>query len=134
MAQLDEKVRAFLDERRFAVLATINPDGMPQQSTMWYYVDGDEIVMNTRRGRIKERNLAGDPRLSFCVEDGYEYVTLIGTATLIYDQETAQADIRRMAILNHGEEHGEAQAERLFRKQERVTIRMRVDKVSAHFD
>ena len=134
MAQVDEKVRTFLEERRFAVLATINPDGMPQQSTMWYYVDGDEIVMNTRRGRIKERNLARDPRLSFCVEDGYEYVTLTGTATLIYDQDTAQADIRRMAIMNHGEEQGEAQAQRLFRRQERVTIRMQVDKVSAHFD
>lgn len=134
MAQLDEKIRVFLEARRFAVLATINPDGMPQQSTMWYYVDGDEIVMNTRRGRIKERNLARDPRLSFCVEDGYEYVTLTGTATLIYDQDTAQADIRRMAIMNHGEERGEAQAQRLFSQQERVTIRMQVDKVSMHFD
>ena len=134
MAQLDEKVRAFLEERRFAVLATINPDGMPQQSTMWYYVDEDEIVMNTRRGRIKERNLARDPRLSFCVEDGYAYLTLTGTATLIYDQETAQADIRRMAILNHGPEQGEAQAQRLFSRQERVTIRMQVDKVSSHLD
>ena len=134
MAELDEKARAFLADRRFAVLATINPDGMPQQSTMWYYVDGDEIVMNTLRGRVKERNLARDPRLSFCVEDGYDYVTLTGTATLIHDQETAQADIRRMAIMNHGEEQGAAQAEHLFRKQERVTIRMHVDKVSAHFD
>jgi PPOX class probable F420-dependent enzyme len=134
MAQLDEKVRTFLAARRFAVLATINPDGMPQQSTMWYYVDGDEIVMNTRRGRVKERNLAREPRLSFCVEDGYDYVTLTGAATLIYDQETAQADIRHLAILNHGPERGEAQAERLFRKQERVTIRLRVDKVSMHFD
>jgi PPOX class probable F420-dependent enzyme len=134
MAQLDEKVREFLEARRFAVLATINEDGMPQQSTMWYYVDGDEIVMNTRRKRIKERNLARDPRLSFCVEDGYDYVTLTGSATLIYDQAIAQADILRMAIMNHGVESGEKQARDLFSKQDRVTIRMRVDKVSAHLD
>jgi PPOX class probable F420-dependent enzyme len=134
MVQLDEKRRAFLEERRFAVLATINPDGMPQQSTMWYYVDGDTIVMNTRRGRVKERNLARDPRLSICVEDGYDYVTVSGTATLDYDQTTAQADIRRMAILNHGQERGEAQARDLFSKQERVTIRMRIEKITGELD
>lgn len=131
MAQLDEKVRAFLEDRRFAVLATINADGMPQQSTMWYYVDGDTIVMNTLRGRVKERNLVRDPRLSFCVEDGYDYVTLTGTATLIDDQATAQADIRRLAILNHGPERGETQARETFSQQERVTIRMQVEKVVA---
>jgi PPOX class probable F420-dependent enzyme len=134
MATLDDKVRAFLAERRFAVMATINPDGTPQQTVMWYDLDGDDILMNTKRGRIKDLNLVRDPRLSLCFEDGYKYVTLIGTATLNEDQAMAQADIRRLAIRYHGPAKGEEQAERLFRKQERITIRLRVERVVADLD
>ena len=36
MATLSEKARAFLNEQRFAVLATLNADGSAQQTTMWY--------------------------------------------------------------------------------------------------
>lgn len=32
---VDEKIRVFLDEPRFAVLATINEDGTCQQTVMW---------------------------------------------------------------------------------------------------
>ena len=82
MTTLSDKARAFLAETRFAVLATINPNGTPQLTTMWYELQGDEIMMNTRVGRAKEQNLRRDPRISICVEDGYRYVTLSGTARL----------------------------------------------------
>jgi len=52
---LSEKARALLQERRFAVLGTINKDGSPQLTTMWYLLDGDVILMNTKAGRTKER-------------------------------------------------------------------------------
>ncbi len=129
MAILDDKVRAFLEAPRFAVVATINPDGMPQQTVLWYELLGDEIMMNTRRGRIKDLNLVRDPRLSFCIEDDYHYLTLTGTATLIEDQAVAQADIRSLAIRYHGQEQGDAQSRDMFSKQERITIRMRIDHV-----
>src|ERR1700730_676842 len=90
--QLSEKARAFLQERRFAVLGTLNADGSPQLTTMWYLLEGDTIVMNTMIGRIKDRNLRRDPRISLCVPDGYNYVTIAGTAELIDDSEIAQHD------------------------------------------
>ena len=43
--ELSEKARAFLQERRFAVLATINKNGSPQLTTMWYLLDGDTITL-----------------------------------------------------------------------------------------
>jgi len=55
--QLREDVLTFLEEPRFAVLATMNANGSPQQTVMWYEPRGDTIVMNTRRGRKKDRNL-----------------------------------------------------------------------------
>jgi len=128
---LAENVRRFLSETRFAVLATINADGTPQQTVMWYEVDGDEIVMNTAVGRLKNSNLRRDPRVSICVEDGYAFVTLTGRAHLIDDQPTAQADIRRLAIRYHGAEEGNRQAETQFSQQQRVTIRVPVERVVA---
>ena len=119
---LDPKVRDFLNEKRFAVLATINPDGSPQQTVMWYELRGDTIVMNTTLSRVKGKNLMRDPRISVCFEDGYTFVTISGAAELHDDQETAQADIRALAIRYHGEEQGDQQAREVFAKQERVSI------------
>src|SRR6476619_1115701 len=111
---LSADVRAFLKEKRFAVLATINADGSPQQTIMWYELQGDEIMMNTRDGRVKAGNFRRDPRASICVEDGYRGVTIQGAVRLGEDSETAQADIRRLAVLNHGLEEGNAMAENTF--------------------
>lgn len=130
--QLSEAARRLLEGRRFAVLATINRDGTPQQSVVWYVLNGDEILMNTRRGRLKDRNLRRDPRCSICVEDGYTYLTIRGHVTLIDDQETAQADIRRLAIRYHGEERGDRQSRESFSQEKRVTIRLRPEQVKEY--
>jgi PPOX class probable F420-dependent enzyme len=129
---LSDAVRAFLQEKRFAVLATINQDGSPQQTIMWYELQGDEIMMNTRGGRVKSGNFRRDPRASICVEDGYRGVTIQGTARLVEDPQTAQADIRRLAVLNHGPEEGNAMADRTFVKQRRITIRLPIEHVIPH--
>jgi PPOX class probable F420-dependent enzyme len=130
--QLSDTVRAFLAEKRFPVMATINPDGTPQQSAVWYELQGDEIMMNTRRGRVKDRNLRRDPRVSLCFEDGYRYLTLRGTVTLIDDQDIAQADIKRLATRYHGPEIAEQQMRDQFSKEPRVTIRLCVEHVTAY--
>jgi PPOX class probable F420-dependent enzyme len=130
--QLTEQARRFLTEHRFAVLATINRDGTPQQSTVWYEVQGDEIMMNTRRGRLKDRNLRRDPRCSICVDREYRYVAIRGTATLIDDQRIALEDIKRLAVLNHGQGKGKQQVRDTYGKQERVTIRLQIERVDEY--
>jgi PPOX class probable F420-dependent enzyme len=130
--KLSDDVRAFLKEKRFAVLATINPDGAPHQTVMWYELQGDEIMMNTRGGRVKTANFRRDPRASVCVEDGYLGVTIQGTVRLEEDPEIAQADIRRLAVLNHGLEKGNAMAANTFATQRRLTIRLPIEHVIPH--
>src|SRR6266511_4316987 len=129
MAELSEKARAFLQEKRFAVLGTINPDNTPQLSTMWYELDSDEILMNTKVGRVKERNMRRDPRISICIEDRYNYLTLAGTPLLIDDQATPQADIKRLATQYHSAEKAEQKMRDQFSKEQRVTIRMTIERV-----
>ena len=131
MTELPPSIQAFLSETRFAALATINKDGTPQQSTMWYALDGKTILMNTKAGRLKHRNLQRDPRASICVLDGYRWVTISGTVELNDDQAVAQADIRRLAIRYHGQEKGEQQSREKFSQEHRVTVRLKIEKVTS---
>ncbi len=126
---LSEQARAFLAEKRFGVLATINKDGTPQLTTMWYLLEGDTIVMNTKVGRLKERNMRRDPRISVCFEDEYYYITISGTVEMIDDPEIAQRDIARLAIRYSGEESGKRQAANKFAKEQRVTLHLQCDHV-----
>lgn len=130
--ELSSDVRAFLDEPRFGVLATINADGSPQQTVMWYQVRGDTVMMNTKRGRKKDRNLLRDGRASLCIEDGQRYVTLDGAITMIEDQEIAQADIAALARRYESPEDAERIIHNDFRPQERVSLILNVSRVEAH--
>ena len=125
-AQLTDAAREFLNEKRFAVLATINKDGTPQQTVMWYELQGDEIMMNTARGRLKDRNLDRDPRISVCVEDGQRFVTLRGTVALNDEQGVAQADIARLAVRYNGPERAQESTPN-FRKEHRITLRRKIE-------
>jgi PPOX class probable F420-dependent enzyme len=129
--KLSPVVRAFLGERRFASLATINADGSPQQTVMWYELQGDQIMMNTRRNRVKDQNMLRDPRVSICIEDEFRYVTINGTVELIDDQERAQADIKALAVRYDGSEEAEQIARNTFSKQERITLLLSIDHVIA---
>ena len=130
MAELSDAARRFLEERRFAVLATINPDGTPQQTVMWYELRGDHIVMNTAVGRWKERTVRRDPRVSVCVEDGYRFVAISGRVTLDEDHGTTQRDIYSLARrYNPDFKDGDYP---VFATQKRVTLRISIDKVTAH--
>ncbi len=119
---LSEQARTFLEEPRFASLATINPDGSVQQTVMWYILRGDEIVMNTARGRKKDRNMLRDRRISICVEDGYRYVSISGETTLLDEQTQAQADIHELAVRYHGQERGDEMGRDVFGPQERISF------------
>jgi PPOX class probable F420-dependent enzyme len=129
MAAISNVVRQFLEEKRFAVLATIAQDGTPHLTTMWYELRDDTIVMNTRAGNVKSRQLRRDGRCSVCFPDGYHYVTIEGVATLDDAPATAQADIRRLAIRYQGDEVGEQRAREYFAKQQRVSIYVPIQSV-----
>lgn len=121
-----------MSKHRFPVLATLNPDGTIQQSVMWFDLEGDRIMMNTKLGRHKDRNLRENQTVSLCFEDETRYVTLSGRIEIIDDRERAQADIYRLAIRYDGEEAARRAVETGFGQQERVTLLMTVDKVLTH--
>lgn len=128
---LTPAMRAFLEEPRFATIGTINLDGSPQLTAMWYTLDGNDVVFNTAKGRAKDRNLLRDPRASFIVIDDYRYVRITGRVRIVEDQAAAQSDIRDLAIRYHGTAAGERQARDVFSKQERISYRLPIRRVYA---
>ena len=128
-AVLTDDLRDWLTGKlRFPVLAVLAPDGSPNQSVMWFDLDpdhSDTILMNTKVGRAKERYLRRDPRVSLCFEDQLTWVALQGRVELDEDRERSLGDI--VALAQRYGETGEA-----FAGQQRVTIRMRVEKVIRH--
>jgi hypothetical protein len=130
--ELTAAQRAFLAEKRFAVVGTRNPDGSPHLAVMWYLLEGDEILVNSAQGRLKDRNLAADPRISVMVADGYRFVRIDGRARIDHDQATTHADIRRLAARYYGDERKADEAMRNnFSKQHRVSYRLPVRRVYA---
>lgn len=131
-SMLNEEIRRFLEEPRFAVVATINENSTPQQTVVWYLLRGDELMMNTARGRVKDRNLRRDPRVAITVEDGYRFVTIRGRARLDEDHERTQADIRALAVRYDGEAAAERQMRDQFSKEERISIYVPLERVTTH--
>ena len=135
VVDLSEKARAFLQEPRFAVLATINQDGTPQLTTMWYLLEDDgTILMNTKLGRLKERNLRRDPRISICIEDDYNFLTINGSVQLIDDLERTQHDIFRLSARYHGEEKARRQLQEQFSQEARVSLLLKPERVIEYFE
>lgn len=130
--KLQENVEAFLNEPRFAVLATVNADGRPQQTVMWYQLRDGHIMMNTLRGRKKDRNLLRDGRASICVEAGQKYVTIDGHVSIVDDSTVGQEDIATLARRYEGEEEGNRLSREVFGPQERVSLLLSIDRIDAH--
>src|SRR5687767_15902142 len=92
---------------------------------MWFDLDPDRpdvIVMNTMVRRLKYRQLQADPRVSLLFEDGLKWVAMRGTVELDSDFDRALAGIQELAV-RYGRDPGR------YAGQERVAIRMRVEKV-----
>ena len=132
MARLTAEQRAFLEEKRFAVVGTINVDGSPHLAVMWYLIDGDEIVVNSAQGRIKDRNLAANPRMSLLVADAYRWIRVDGRALIEHDQGMTHADIRRLAARYYEDERRvEDSVKNNFSKQHRITYRLPIRRVAS---
>ena len=130
---LSAAARRFLEAPRFGIVATINPDGSPLQAVVWYLLETDTIVFNSRVGRRWPCNLQRDERVSITVADGYDYVEMRGRVEIDEDPDLGQAVIAQLA---HRYRSDRAMAEadiEGFRKQRRVTFRLRPERVFERF-
>lgn len=131
---LSTKAQAFLKEKHFAVLSTLNKDGSPQLTTMWYiFDDTGNIIMNTQVHLQKAKNIRRDPRIAICIEDGPRYVTIRGTVKIIEDQAVIQQDLKRLVDRYVEGEENRRQYMAAFTQQQRIALRLACDKTSEFF-
>jgi PPOX class probable F420-dependent enzyme len=119
---------ALLDERNYAVLATVNPDGSPQTSVMWVGRDGNDLLFSTVAGRVKHRNMRRDPRVSVTVIDSADpenYVELRGRVSMTPD--VGRALDTQLSWKYDGKDPGEDRPGAV-----RVVVRMAVEKAAGH--
>ena len=57
------------DARALAYLATIMPDGTPQVTPLWFNTDGSHILINSAKGRVKDRNMRLRPQVAIVIQD-----------------------------------------------------------------
>jgi PPOX class probable F420-dependent enzyme len=79
MTDIPSGFKDLLEKKAFASLATVNADGTPQVSPVWFDWDGSHIRINTAKGRIKDKNLRGRPAVALMDPDNpYRYLQIRG--------------------------------------------------------
>ena len=95
---IPENYQDLLNKKAFAQLATIMPDGTPQVSPVWFEFDGKNIVINSAKGRVKDRNMRRDPRVGLDIQDPdnpYRHVSIRGRVVQI-TEDGADAHIDKL--------------------------------------
>jgi hypothetical protein len=82
-------------EAQFATLATVDGNGLPQQTEVWFLHDDGEVRISLNTSRAKTKNLQQRPECSLLILDlqnPYRYLELRGRAELAPDDDYAFAD------------------------------------------
>jgi len=91
---------AFLDllrGRAYGHFATLMPDGAPQLTPVWVDVEetpaGHVLLVNSKRGRIKNRNVAARPQVALEIQDPadpFRYLSVRGRVVAIVEEGAAE--------------------------------------------
>lgn len=83
-------------ERELVVwLTTVNPEGQPQPSPVWFLPDGDELLVYSRADTPRVANLQVNPRVALSFDgdgEGGDVVVLEGEARITRER-TASTDV-----------------------------------------
>ena len=81
--------RDLIDTTTLTTLVTLMPDGSPQATPVWFSRDGEQILLNSAKGRAKDRNMRRDPRVALTIVDPqnpYRYLEISGRVTEITEK------------------------------------------------
>jgi len=86
----------YLLARDFATLATIDDDGLPQLTEIWFLAEGDTLKTSLNTSRAKTKNLRARPECSLLILDldnPYRYLEVRGRARVDPDDDYTFADV-----------------------------------------
>ena len=100
----EEELSSFLKTQISLQIGTINKDGSPHLTTMWYFYDGESFVFHTYTKSQKIINLQKDPRITLLTEAGSQYsdlqgIIVYGNAEIINGKDSLEEVIRYMEMV-----------------------------------
>lgn len=98
-ATIPENFMDLFQKKAFAHLATLMPDGSPQVTPVWVDHDGTHVIINSARGRQKDRNMQRNAHVALAIADPdnpYRYLAIRGIVDEI-TRQGADAHIDKMA-------------------------------------
>lgn len=103
---IPEKFMDLFSKKAFAHLTTLMPDGSPQVTPVWVDYQDGYIMVNSARGRQKDRNIRRDPRVALSIldpENPYRYLQVRGRVVEM-SETGADAHIDKLAFKYLGQE------------------------------
>ncbi|MGO9442204.1 MAG: PPOX class F420-dependent oxidoreductase [Terriglobales bacterium] len=92
-ATIPEKYRDLFNKRAFASLATLMPNGDVQVTPVWVDAENGNVIFNSARGRLKDKNVRRDPRVTLTLIDPdnpYRYLEVRGRVVDITEKGADQ--------------------------------------------
>jgi PPOX class probable F420-dependent enzyme len=87
------------EKKSFAHLGTLMPDGSPQVTPVWFFFHDGKFIVNTARGRTKDKNMAKNKLVALSISDPdnpYSHISLRGRIVK-ETEEGADANIDALA-------------------------------------
>lgn len=103
--QIPESHYDLLDGPVVVMLATLMPDGRPQVTPVWCSRAGNQIWVNTAKGRVKDRNLRARPLATIAAMDPqnpYRWLEVRGQVVEMVEGQPAHDHINELAQLYFG--------------------------------
>lgn len=88
-ATIPPQFQGLFQKKAFAHLATLMRDGRAQVTPVWCDLDGPYVRINTATGRVKDRNMRRDPRVTLSIQDPdnpYRYLQVCGRVIEITEE------------------------------------------------
>ncbi len=95
---IPQDYRDLIDDPVVVTLVTIMPDGQPQATPVWIDFDGTYLLVNTARGRQKDKNMQPGAKVTVLAidpKDPYRYLEIRGVVT----EETEEGAIAHISLL-----------------------------------
>ena len=117
------EIDAFLAEPRNAIVATLNPDGFPQLTPIWFHWEDGTVYFSTTAPRLKTKNLERDGRVSLCIDEpgdpDQRTVVLRGDAVTI---EPGLGTVTEKIARKYGGENWQTSFEHIANTPDRVVV------------
>jgi PPOX class probable F420-dependent enzyme len=99
----NDKIEAFLAERRNVIVAGTRADGRPHLTPNWFHWDGRRFYVSTTRSRVKYALFRRDPRAQLAIDDSTGFRAVLVPATVEIREDIA-AELPRFRAIR--EKHG----------------------------